>query len=74
MTVREDILTFAADHPVFQSRDIIGHLAQRGTVNPANITTLLRAMATKGDLIREPVPGTHPHRPRYQYRLPEASS
>jgi len=69
-TIRDDVLSFAAEHPGFRSSEVIQHLADiRGTVNPANVTTLLREMTIRGELVRSPVAGSIPHRPRFCYDI-----
>ena len=67
-SIKEDILSFAAENPGFNSGQIIQHLFElRGTVNPANVTTTLKTMADRGDLERSETANIH--RPRYRYWL-----
>lgn len=61
MTVRQDIIEYAEKNPGFYSYQIVGHLRRkRKTVNPANVTALLKKMTEGGnpELIRAPEGGT----------------
>jgi len=70
MTIEEDIKSFVSTHPGCESKDVIQHLSEiRGTVNQANVTTLLREMADKNKLKRTQVCGAHGL--RFLYSIPK---